>query len=242
MKKYLWAIITVLIIAAFVGGFFVWRDYRNKKAADQQAAADAAFIQSNPSVPATPSLESVTKPAPTLVYPMTNFSSRTTTNLFGAYFAPGGATNPDMAVCPNATYYTGYHTAVDLETAATEVNQNVPVFAIATGTVKQVSEVSGYGGLIVVGYNLGGADYTAYYGHLDLSTAKVKNGEAVTVGETLASLGAACSSSNGVVRKHLHFGLHNGAALVVSGYVASKSELSSWTDPVVLLSSLGATL
>ncbi|MEI8061313.1 MAG: M23 family metallopeptidase [Candidatus Berkelbacteria bacterium] len=240
MKKYFWIIISVLIVAVLTGGFFTWRYYKNKKTASAQAAADAAFIQSNPSVPVTPTPTSVVAPVPTYVYPITNFASRATTNLFGTYYPSGGSDNPDRKVCPSAVYYAGYHTAIDLETTSSETNQNVPVFAVAAGTVRQISAVTGYGGLIVVGYNLGGADYTAYYGHIDLSTAKVKNGDTVTVGETLASLGAACSTSNGDVRKHLHFGLHRGTEIVANGYVTSKSDLASWADPVALLSSLSA--
>lgn len=229
----------VLIIAVLAGGFFAWRYYQNKKAVNQKTP-DAVAIQSNPSVPVTPTPAAVSSPAPTLVYPMTDFVARASTNLFGTYYAPSGSSHPDRTVCPNATYYPGYHAAIDLETTAAEANQKIPVFAIASGTVKQVSAVTGYGGLIIIQYNLGGADYTAYYGHIDLSTVKTKKGEPVTVGETLASLGDACSTSNGNVRKHLHFGLHKGTSVVVSGYVASKSELSNWADPKELLSSLGA--
>jgi len=143
-------------------------------------------------------------------------------------------------VCPNATYYPGYHTAVDLETTAAQANQSIPVFAIAAGTVGQVSAVSGYGGLIVVQYNLGGADYIAYYGHINLSTAKVKAGQSVTVGETLADLAPACSLANGNVRKHLHFGLYKGTGVDVRGYAPDKAALESWMNPVELLKSLGA--
>ncbi len=242
MKKYLWIIITAAFIIALVtSGFFIWRHYKNHQTpVSQTSNSSPATSAQTPSVPATPTPTSVAQPTPTLVFPISNFSSRATTDFFGTYYSAGGSSNPDRLVCPNATYYAGYHTAIDLETTAAEANQNVPVFAIASGTVRQIGAVSGYGGLIVVQYTLASNDYTAYYGHIDLATVKVKTGEAVTVGETLASLGAACSTSNGDVRKHLHFGLHKGTSIVVSGYVSDQSTLSNWQDPLALLKSLGA--
>ena len=129
MKK-TWLIIigAVLIVAILVAGFFAWRYYKNKKIVDQKTA-DTALIQSNPSVPAVPTPQSIIKPAPTLVYPIGNFTGRATTNFFGTYYPASGTSNPDRLICPNATYYAGYHTAIDLETTAEEANQNIPVFA-----------------------------------------------------------------------------------------------------------------
>ena len=240
MKRYFWIFISVLIIAALVGGFFLWRYYKNRKTASSQtSSATTSTAQSTPSTSSNPAPSSTTS-APTLVYPISSFATRATTNLFGTFYLAGGSANPDRLVCPNATYYSGYHTAVDLETTSAEASQNMPVLAIAAGTVRQVSAVSGYGGLIVIQYNLGGSNYTAYYGHINLSTAKVKAGQNVTVGETLANLGPSCSLTNGDVRKHLHFGLHKGTAIDVRGYAPDKTALASWVDPVQLLNSLGA--
>ena len=239
MKKYFWIIIVVLLIAALVGGFFLWRYYKNRNLASQQTPSTAESTTGSTSG-ASSNLAPSMALAPTLVYPIGSFASRATTNLFGTYYPTGGSSDPDRLVCPNATYYPGYHNAVDLETTSGESIQDIPVFAIAAGTVRQVSAVSGYGGLIVVQYNLGGADYTAYYGHINLSTAKVKAGQSVKVGETLADLGPACSQANGDVRKHLHFGLHKGTTVDVRGYVPDKTALESWINPTELLKSLGA--
>jgi len=247
MKKIWWIIIgAILVCVVLISGFFVWHNYKNRQTTTNQSSSSTNSTSipttptQTPSVPTVPTPNLVANPAPTLVYPISNFSSRATTNLFDTYYPPGGSSSTDRQVCSNATYYSGYHTAVDLETTTAEANQNVPIFAIAAGTVKQVSAVSGYGGLIVVQYNLGGADYTAYYGHIDLFSVKVKSGENVSVGETLASLGTVCSSANGNIRKHLHFGLYKGTSIVVSGYVATKSELANWADPTALLENLGA--
>lgn len=183
---------------------------------------------------------SQTESVPTLVYPLDNFAARIMANDFGVYYPPGGTTNPDKKVCPNATYYVGYHTADDLEIFPNELNLPVIAKSIADGTVRETSSVTGYGGLIVIEYNLGGSIYTAYYGHVNLSTTAVKVGDRVVAGENLAELGAQCSNTNGNVRKHLHFGLHKESGIDVRGYVPTKSDLSNWVDPKVLLASLGA--
>jgi murein DD-endopeptidase MepM/ murein hydrolase activator NlpD len=127
-----------------------------------------------------------------------------------------------------------------LETFPNELNIAVPVRSIAEGMVREVSPVSGYGGLIVIEYSLGGNTYTAYFGHINLATATVKAGDHVTAGEHIVDLGPQCSSTNGNVRKHLHFGLHKGSSIDVRGYVPDQSILSNWVDPKTLLASLGA--
>jgi murein DD-endopeptidase MepM/ murein hydrolase activator NlpD len=238
MKKYLWLALVILAFAALIGSFFIWKFYKNKKNTKDQHIAE---VQSNVDLPVAPPATTTTKSAPVLIYPISNFSSRATENLFGSYFAPGGSSNPDRKVCKNATYYSGYHTAIDLETTADETNSSVPVLAIASGIVRQAGSVSGYGGLIVIEYDLSGSKYTAYYGHVDISTVSLKKDQKVNIGDKLGELGAACSSSNGDVRKHLHFGLHKGTAIDVCGYVPNQNELSAWVDPALLLSSLEAT-
>lgn len=200
---------------------------------------------SQPSTQAPSSTPVTTPPTPSpvaqakVVYPIDQFVARATENLYGTYFPAGGTSNPDIKVCGSkSTYYVGYHTGTDLETFSNEADVAVPVVAVADGTVRQIGPVSGYGGLIVLDVVLGGNDYTAYYGHLNLSTSTLKSGNKVTAGEKLADLGPACSSPNGFVRKHLHFGLHQGTAIDVKGYVPTQSDLSAWTDAKALLAGL----
>ncbi len=174
-----------------------------------------------------------------LAYPIDKFQQRATANFFGTYYPVGGHDHPDLKVCPTAKYYSGYHTGMDLETFSTELNTSVPVFAIADGIVRQAGPVTGYGTLVVIGFSLKGDDYTTYYGHINGSTVTVKAGDAVTQGEKIAELGPACSSANGDVRKHLHFGLHKGAGIDVRGYVPDKTTLDNWVDSATFFSANG---
>lgn len=243
MKKYIIFIVAIILIVALAYGGYYYikrRNNRNQNTPLTSSQSSTAPDQSSSTTQPAMSTPPAETPAPTLVYPLPNFASRITKNTFGQYFPAGGTTNPDREVCPNATYYTGYHTADDLETFSNETGVAVPVKSIAVGTVKEVRAVSGYGGLIVIEYNLGGNIYTAYFGHINLEAATVKAGDHVAAGEHIVDLGPQCSSANGNVRKHLHFGLHKGSAIDVRGYVPSQSVLSSWADPKVLLTNLGA--
>lgn len=244
MKKYLIYIIAALIIVALAGGMYYFVNKRNSQntqnSAPTQTTATAPSDQSTTTSPVVTNTVPTQNPAPTLVYPLDNFAARITANDFGTYYPAGGTTNPDRAACPSSTYYVGYHTANDLEIFSNETSISVPIKSIADGTVREVKAVSGYGGLIVIEYSLGGNIYTAYFGHINLATATVKAGDHVTAGEHIVDLGPACSSINGDVRKHLHFGLHKGSSIDVRGYVPDQSTLSNWVDPKVLLSDLGA--
>lgn len=167
-----------------------------------------------------------------VVPPMDNFLGRITLNKFGNEPSktdlPSGQYS-DLS-CSGGKNYAGFHTANDLEVTVAERRKPVPVYSIADGTVRQASAVNGYGGLVVIEYKINGATYTAYYGHIDLKTVSVKTGSKVAVGEKIAELAPGCSSANGNTRKHLHFGLHKGSAVVVSGYVTDKKSLSNWVD------------
>lgn len=246
MKRYLFFIIAFIILLALAAIVYLvfFRKAKTNSSSNNQASTSsiANSSQSNqtPTSTSTPT-PAANQPAPTLVYPITQFADRITTNDFGQHWPAGGTTNPDIKVCPKATYYVGFHTANDLETFANEQNTPVPVYAIAAGTVKEAGPVSGYGGLIVLESTINGSVNTIYYGHIDLGTKTVTAGDSVSAGQKIAELGPACSPTNGNVRKHLHFGMHKGTAVDVKGYVPSQSDLSAWTDPNSLLSSLNAS-
>ena len=182
----------------------------------------------------TPSTNSTVQPAPTQVYPMDRFLERIIVNDFGAYYPNGGTTNPDIKVCPSASYYVGYHTANDLEVFPNEINAAVLAYAIADGVVRQIGPVSGYGGLIVIESTIKNVTYTIYYGHVNLSTSTLKVGDKVTVGQKIVELGNQCSPENGNVRKHLHFAIHKGTAIDERGYTPSETILNDWIDPKTL--------
>lgn len=234
MKKYLIYIIAIVLILGALGTLYYF--YQNRPSMSPPSTFTHPSQDNSPATSSTPQSAS----AATLVYPISDFSARITTNGYGTYYPAGGTTNPDRQICPNATYYVGYHTADDLEVFPSELNSAIWAKSIAEGTVREARPVSGYGGLLVIEYELSGSIYTAYFGHINLSTATVKAGDHVTVGENLAELGPACSSANGDVRKHLHFGIRKGSAIDVRGYVPTQAELANWANPKVLLTDLGA--
>lgn len=213
---------------------------------DSNIAADASsvpLVSPTPIAPKTEQKKDTTSPqAPPsnnqkVVQPIDRFNERITLNAFGnqpSKMELDESQYTDL-VCKEGKYYPGYHTAVDLETFPEERNTPVAVVSIADGIVRQVSFINGYGGLIVAEYNIGGNTYTAYYGHVDLNTAKVKSGSKLTAGQKIAELGPHCSGSNGNTRKHLHFGMHKGKAIVVSGYVDARGDLANWTDPRTII-------
>lgn len=244
MKKLYLIIIAIVLLMVLAGGYLWYRQSKNKSTAGSQSSSTESTAGNSSNNGASNSGQSASTPsvtpAPQIVYPISRFTERLKKNFFGSFFSSGSPQTLDRQVCPGATIYTGYHTGDDLETFADEQNVLLPVVSIADGRVLEANRVSGYGGLIVISYQLAGKDYTAYFGHVDLSTAKVKVGDTVVPGEQLADLAPACSSANDNVRKHLHFALHRGTGVDVHGYVATSNALSSWVDPAAILLSLGA--
>lgn len=187
----------------------------------------------------TPTVQSTPPPIATNIviahyyYPISNYASRKTLKWYGKKVT---ATDNKAEMC--GANFTGYHTGDDLEILSGELNIDVPVYSIAAGVVRQVSAVSGYGGLIVIEYNLNNQIVTAYFGHINLASAQVKVGDQVKAGQKLANLGAACTAQTDGERKHLHFAIRQGTAIDVRGYVQTQSELSAWLDPTLLLGKL----
>ena len=111
---------------------------------------------------------------------------------------------------------------------------------IAKGRVKEVGEVSGYGGLIVLENQLEQKVVTTYYGHIDLKSLTLKVGDSVNSGQKIANLGDHCSKETSFKRKHLHFAVHQGDEIDLRGYIQNESELNSWLEPQSTLINLGA--
>lgn len=174
----------------------------------------------------------VTQPADTLVYPIADFPTRVTLKPFGIHITPD--TSP---VQPER--FSGYHTGADAETTDEEQASDTPVYAIADGTVALARSATGYGGVLVLQFSLDGQPYTAVYGHLNVDSFTVQVDDTVTVGQTLAFLGAPYSTQTDGERKHLHFGLLPGTSSNIKGYVESESSLSAWLDPVEFFESHG---
>lgn len=121
--------------------------------------------------------------------------------------------------------FVGYHVADDVEFV--DATDEIPVSAIMDGTVVRIDDVSGYGGMILVDHG----DVNALYGHVDLSSATIAAGDAVTKGQFLANLGDGASAETDGERKHLHFGLYEGEPTRINGYVANAASMNGWLNP-----------
>ena len=168
-----------------------------------------------------------------VVLPIAGFFDRVTKKHFGQYITP--KTSP---VQPER--FTGYHAGADAETTPAEQSVDVPVYSIADGTVTYVNYVSGYGGVVMIQYEINSDTVTALYGHVRLSSVTVKKGNSVTTGQQIAVLGTGYSTESDGERKHLHFSLLKGASTNVKGYASQQSELAAWYDPEQWLRDHGA--
>ena len=157
-----------------------------------------------------------------LVEPVADFRARVTKKLFGMYINP-----QNSPISPER--FTGYHTGADAEYQ--DVSADVPVYAVADGTVVLSRTASGYGGVFMIEITLDGAKHTVLYGHIRPSSLP-KVGQKVTKGEQIALLGTGYSSETDGERRHLHFSILADASQNIKGYVSSKSQLSSWLDPL----------
>ena len=164
----------------------------------------------------------IAAPKSSLVEPVADFRARVTKKPFGIYITP-----QNSPVSPER--FTGYHTGADAE--YTDVSTDVPVYAVADGTVVLSRTASGYGGVFMIEITLNGAKHTALYGHIRPSSLP-KVGQKVTKGEQLALLGTGYSSETDGERRHLHFAILADNSLTITGYVSSKSQLSGWLDPL----------
>jgi murein DD-endopeptidase MepM/ murein hydrolase activator NlpD len=194
-------------------------------------------------IAASPTLSSSSSmiPSPTVsaqvayYYPITNYVNRLTNRHYGQTITPS-----DRQGLPCGAPFTGLHDADDLEVTTAELTADIPIYAIAAGTVRQVSQVNGYGGLLVIQHSLNNQVVTANYGHINLQRTTVKTGDHVTAGQLVSYLGDACSNQTDGERKHLHFALHRGSAIDIKGYVTTPSELAAWLNPSQVLENVQA--
>lgn len=92
-----------------------------------------------------------------IIPPVTQFKDRITKKPFGILIDP--QTLPVQPV-----RFSGYHTGVDFE--YDDVSSEVPVVAIADGTVVRSTTASGYGGVLVVRHTMNGAKNSSSMGIL----------------------------------------------------------------------------
>lgn len=168
-------------------------------------------------------------------FPVTEYGERATIRTYSKQVVPVDSEN---FACGDA--FEGFHTGDDLEVSEREKQQEIPVHAIADGTIRQKETVGGYGGLMVIEHQLGNETVTAYYGHIDLASSPLNVGDTVHAGQFIANLGDDCSEETSNERKHLHFAIREGSAIDVRGYVQNREELSAWRNPEETLQSLNA--
>ena len=124
----------------------------------------------------------------------------------------------------------GYHVGEDIEYTDV-ILKEVPIRAIAQGVVRRIGNVSGYGGLVVTLHTIEDRQVHAIYGHVDLASSGLRQGDSIEKGEFLANLGDHESEETDGERKHLHFALYEGAELRLKGYESSSLAVESWINP-----------
>jgi len=169
----------------------------------------------------------VSPDVPSVSVPLDGAGLRVTKKPFGIYIDP--ATSP---VQPER--FRGYHTGADFEIFPGEQDTAVSVRAVCQGTIAVKEHASGYGGVVVERCTIGGGPVTVVYGHLALASAAPMVGATVGQGDVIGLLGAAGSADTDGERKHLHLGIHKGAAIDILGYVSGKQLLTGWLDPCEL--------
>lgn len=137
--------------------------------------------------------------------------------------------------------FRGFHLGDDVE--FTDTAAEVPVHAIADGTVQQAGRVSGYGGLVVIDHAIGGERLRALYGHLDLGSVSLSAGDTVTPGQVIGNLGEGGTDETDGERKHLHFALNRDTGAVrVQGYEQTPAALATWLNPSDVFADNGVAL
>lgn len=231
MKRKIYISILVVLAIILIAFFFL-----NKKA---QAPQDNAQLTADNSRQETQNqqiqqleqvkqLEQLKQLQPKTADPIDGAKARITKKPFGILID-----KQNSPVQPER--FSGYHTAVDLETNSDEQNVDVSVKALCEGKLLSARIASGYGGVAVQSCVLDGQNVTIIYGHIKLSSMSAKVGDVLKAGDFVADLGKGFSRETDGERKHLHLGIHKGQSVNILGYVGSQLELSSWIDPVKYL-------
>ncbi len=228
--------VTGALVALGVGSLIVLQMRRTQPVPAVSTSGSAVTgIQSATNPPTSATTQS-TQTTASYVYPLPDYDRRVVLRGFGEY-----VTAADKSEFPCGASFEGYHNGDDLELLDDELPKDVPVHAIAAGTVRQTGTVGGYGGLIVIEHTLAGQTVTANYGHVNIQTATVQVGDRVRAGQTIANLGEHCAASSGGERKHIHFALHKGPAVDVRGYLSTQADLANWLNPKEALKKLNAS-
>lgn len=230
MKKILQIIIIlVIVIVAGLGLFLFTRNNTtnsNQPANVNSQSANLNTKNAGQNINLNQNINAVSHPD--FQPPLTNASERVTKKPFGIYI-----TTENSPIQPER--FQSYHTGADFEIFPEELNIDVAVRAVCSGTLKLKETASGYGGVAVQNCELNGEAITVVYGHLKLTSITKKAGENLSAGETLGILGAAYSSQTDGERKHLHLSFHKGTSTNIKGYVSAESQLADWIDPCLYI-------
>ncbi len=216
MKKFILVTLFIILLIA-IAGFFLYRNFSQKKSAPK----------SPPNISPSPVLTTQVSPTlstNTLSAPIAQFKERITKKPFGIFISP-----QNSPVSPER--FTGYHTGVDVEYE--DVTTDVPVLAIADGTIVYANTVNGYGGVAILKFTYQNQEYTALYGHLRPASLPEIN-KKVSQGEQIAILGTGESPETDGERRHLHFAVTKNNQVNFRGYVQNQGELASWLNPLEL--------
>lgn len=251
-KKFLFIVFGILLLIG-VGAIFFFRSSEDSWVKDQNGdwvmhvnpeikdfdscAKKYPVMETYPEKCAVPNGPTFTREIPTensnqsgqitesvFSYPVLEFKGRITKKTFGQFI-----TRENSPVQPER--FSGYHTAVDVEYS--DVEGDVPVYALADSIVVLSRTATGYGGVIVLDFEFEGKRRTAIYGHIKPSTLPAVNTR-FNKGDRIALLGDGYSSETDGERKHLHFGIRSDNQVNILGYVQNESELSGWQNPLDL--------
>ena len=223
-------ILAIMSLSAIAGGlsFFI---IKNNSASTQSAVLKAQALSAETGdlntdlvpLPLAPRAEYIKLD---FIQPTYEFKNRITKKPYGIFITP--QTSP---VQPDK--FTGFHNAVDIEYG--DVSTDVPVRAIANGTIILSKYASGYGGVIVIKHEINNQSLVALYGHLD-PEQMLPEGTDVELGQKIGILGDGHTHETDGARKHLHFSImpyNSQDKLDIRGYVNTEEDLSKWIDPLI---------
>jgi murein DD-endopeptidase MepM/ murein hydrolase activator NlpD len=168
-------------------------------------------------------IKSETSSSTVFPVPLANGEQRILKKPFGTYVTPESS-----PVQPER--FKGYHTGTDFEILPGEENTDIPVRAVLGGRIVFAGWVKGYGGVVVEGGSYQSRPVTVLYGHLKITSVKLKPGDEIMLGETIAVLGKGFSTETDGERKHLHLAVHLGEKIDFRGYVSTPDELKQWIN------------
>lgn len=170
-----------------------------------------------------------------LVEPVAGFKKNITKKPFGIFITPENSPVENDK-------FNGYHTGVDSEFTDSPAlsagrQEEIPILAIADGTIIVRTWSSGYGGVVVIKHIIEGVPLFALYGHLDPASFLPPGTTQVKAGDQIGVLGDDHSEETDGARKHLHFSIFQDRGdkqIDFRGYVKTKEELSGWLNPLDL--------